>query len=99
MNINELKIEAQRAIFDAEGLANLTEDTVFVAGSKFIDNKFCVVLTSKTLIKNYIIQGKYAPKFVAIDGTYKLNQLMYPTLILGTVDVNRKFHLGKTLFL
>ena len=80
------------------GLKNIADDTVLVAGSKFTENKFYIVLTSKVLLKNYITQGKYAPRFLAIDGTYKLNDLMYPTLVLGTVDVNRRFHLGTNIF-
>ena len=78
------------------GLKNIAEDTVFVAGSKFTENKFCVVLASKALLKNCITQGKYAPRFSAIDGIYKLNELMYLTLVIGTV--NRKFHLGINIF-
>lgn len=94
VNMNELKAEVQRASFADDELSNIPEDTVFVAGSHFTENKFCVVLTSKTLLKNYLTQGKYAPRFLAVDGTYKLNDLKYPTLVLGTVDVNRKFHLS-----
>ena len=98
-NIHELKTETMRSTFNAIELQNIAQDTVFVAGSHFAENNFCVCLISKALLKNYITQGKHAPRFLAIDGTYKLNNLMYPTLILGTVDVNRKFHLDILFFL
>jgi len=47
---------------------------------------------------NYVQQNKYAPKFLCLDGTYKLNDTRYPTIIVGTVDRERKFHLGKYYF-
>ena len=98
VNINELKGEVHRNTFSAEDVKNLSDDTVFVAGSQFIDNKFCIVLTSKILLNRYMIQRKFSPGFLAMDGTYRLNELRYPTLVLGTVDVHRKFHLGNFFF-
>jgi len=94
-NIEELKKEVSKLTFDVKKLPTITSTNLFVAGSQFIDDDFTIILTSKALLDNYVMQGKHAPKFLCIDGTYKLNEIRYPTIIVGTVDKERKFHLGK----
>jgi len=94
VNIAELKAEVARNTFGTQELSMLSENTVFVAGSYFDDNDFCVVLTSKSLLSKFILQRNHALSFLAVDGTYKLNDVKFPTLVLGTVDLNRKFILS-----
>ena len=65
VNINELKGEVYRNTFSAEDIKNLSDGTVFVAGSQFIDNKFCIVLTSKILLNQYMIQKEFSPGFLS----------------------------------
>lgn len=98
VNVDELKKEAQRTSFNDEQIGQLSRNTCFVAGSYFDGDNFAVVLTSKMLLENSFNQGNCYPRLLAVDGTYKLNNVKFPTLVIGTTDINRKFHLGTMLF-
>jgi len=97
-NIEEFKKEISKHIFTNSNLSLLPDDLMFIVGSYFENNNFTVVLTSKNLLRNYVSQATLGPSLFVLDGTYKLNDLQYPTLVLGTIDKNRKFYLSNSFF-
>ena len=58
----------------------------------------CVVVTTKNLLANVKRQQRgNLVSFVDLDQTYSLAENGYPMTVVGTVDVNHKFHLAATL--
>jgi len=51
------------------------------------------VFTTKALMMDYIKQKEADDGFLCVDGTYCLNKILYPSIITGTVDIRKKFHL------
>jgi hypothetical protein len=52
------------------------------------------VLTTKSLLQNAVRQASgFVPSFVDVDQTYKVLKNNYPMSVIGTVDINHKFHL------
>ena len=96
-NVGELKKEVNKLVFDTNKILTLNENNIFVAGISFQNSNFTIILTSSPLT-NYIQQSKYAHKFLCFDGTYKLNDTKYPTIIVGIVDRERKSHSSKYYF-
>jgi len=78
-------------------LLNLNNDSVFVANALTHENNLTVVLTTKNLLLNCYKQSLDGEKYWCVDGTYNLNNINYPSLILGTVDNNKKLHISKIL--
>ena len=51
-------------------------------------------LSSKNLMQQMIFQATSRMVcFIDVDGTYSLTSHEYPTIVVGTVDANHKFHL------
>ena len=96
INIEELKNEVLKYPHSDAIPKNIPNETFFYAGSSIDQNEFIVALTSKGPLGDYIPQTKVGPSSPPIDATYKLNNLKYPTIILGTVDKTRKFHLSNS---
>ena len=78
-----------------EQLISQDSDKVFVCGAETNEEGVTIVLTTKNLLNNYYKQAISQDSFLCTDGTYRLNNIRYPSLVVGTVDINRKFHLGK----
>jgi len=93
-NIFQLQEFINNNTLSARELQNIEGNTAFVCGSLQTEEEFVAVLTTKNLLQNYVKQGKSREKFLCLDGTYSLNEKRYPSLILGTVDSNRNFHLS-----
>ena len=73
---------------------SVKEDAPFIIGQNLSSDDFCLVFSSKTLLRNVLIQAsRCRVKFVCFDGTYKLTALGFPVLVVGTQDINHKFHL------
>mgnify|MGYP001268922713 CR=1 FL=1 len=94
LNIFQLQEFIANNTLSARELQNIEGNTAFVCGSLQTEEEFVAVLTTKNLLQNYVKQGKSREKFLCLDGTYSLNEKRYPSLILGTVDSNRNFHLS-----
>ena len=69
----------------------------FVTGYSFERDNFITFCTTKNLIYNITKQVVAELTYICCDGTYKLNQSGFPTIVVGTVDLHRKFHLSKKL--
>lgn len=71
-----------------------------ISGYNITGKAFSSFITSKNLLLNVVKQtAAIGVTFISADATYKLNQLGYPTVIIGTCDLNRKFHLGKSFLI
>jgi len=66
----------------------------FVADFEIYEDNFFSFATTKNLIYNFIKQEQTNFNRLCADGTYKLNNLGYPLIVLGTIDLHRKFHLS-----
>jgi len=97
-NLYQLQQFIANNTLSLQELNNIEPNTVFVCGNLQSEQDFTAVLTTKNLLLNYVKQGKVQEKFICLDGTYSLNNINYPSLILGTVDSNRSFHLSKNSF-
>ena len=58
----------------------------FIYFAEISCEKFMICFTTKTLLMNAILQFEKDFGLLAVDGTYKLLELGYPTLVLATVD-------------
>jgi len=72
-----------------------TEDNEsIIIGKNLQPDQFCLVFSSKSLLKNIIHQATTcSKKYLCLDGTYKLTALGYPLLVIGTQDLYHKFRL------
>ena len=93
-NMNELKSFIEQNSPSHEQFSALGFDRPFVCGQISDTDNITLIMTTKNLLENYYKQSQCSSKFLCLDGTYRLNNLRYPSLILGTVDIERKFHLG-----
>ena len=55
---------------------------------------FVGLITTKNLLLNIIKQASSAIINISLDGTYKLNKQGFPTIVIGTKDVQKRFHLS-----
>ena len=70
------------------------EMQAIIIGYNLIPDNFCLVFSSKQLLNNIPLQAlSGAPKYLCLDGTYKLTVLGYPLIVIGTQDINHKFKL------
>ena len=100
-NINDLKDwlnQHYQANANDESFLSLDWNEPFVANFRIYQDNFVAFCTTKNLVYNIVKQQSMDTAFICADGTYKLNNLGYPTLIVGTVDLQRRFHPGN-LFL
>ena len=73
---------------------NREDHDAMIIGHNLDPENFCLVFTSSCLLKNIIHQALTSSvRYMRLDGTYKLNILGYPLLIVGTQDLNHKFRL------
>lgn len=80
-----------------EAFTNLGWDLPFVANYRIDAAKsdFFAFVTTKNCLYNVVKQKIGNHSRLCADGTYKLVAEGYPTIIIGTTDINRKLHLGK----
>jgi len=52
------------------------------------------MITTKNSLKNILKQDYCDHSLIALDATYNLNEPGYPTVVVGTIDLHKKFHLG-----
>lgn len=100
-NLKDLKDwlnERYEANLSHESFQNLGWDEPFIAYFEIYQENFFALVTTKNLIYNLIKQTSRTCTQISADGTYKLNKLGYPTIVLGTVDLHKKFHLSKIDF-
>ena len=71
----------------------------FVADYKIYGENFYAFLTTKNLVYNFVKQEQTDFNRLCADGTYKANNLGYPLIVLGTIDLHRKFHHSKIISL
>ena len=98
ISIQHLKNFINENLLSAEEIEAVDNDSVFVCGADKNDDNLTVVLTTKNLLGNYLKSSKIGELFICVDGTYRLNDLGYPLLTLGTVDLNKKLHISNILF-
>jgi len=95
INIQQMRnLIADNSLTDGEFL-QLNPDSISVVGSDQTEDRFTIILSTKSLLLNCYKQSQSGVKFLALNGTYRLNNIRYPSIILGTVDSNRKLHLSK----
>jgi len=97
VSLQHLKNFIQENFLSPEEIQRIDENAIFVCGNFASQESFTTVLTTKSLLRNYIKQSLCADSFFCLDGTYRLNILGHPLLILGTVDLAKKFHISKKL--
>jgi len=97
-NLEQLKAYARDNCLSSLEIQNINTNTVFVPGYIEEGEHISVVLTTKNLLSNYLKQSKIHGKFWCVDGTYRLNKIEYPSIVLGTIDNNRKLHFSKFPF-
>lgn len=72
----------------------MNDNQAFIIGQNLECDQFCLVFSSKNLLRNVILQAESCPKkYACIDATYKLIALSYPFLVIGTQDLIHKFRL------
>jgi len=81
-----------------ESFNSLNWNEPFISSYEIYEDNFYSFATTKNLIYNIVKTDVSNITPIVIDGTYKLNNLGYPTIVLGTVDLQRKFHLSKFVF-
>ena len=52
------------------------------------------MITTKNSLLNFLKQANASLPLIALDATYNLNVPGYPTIVVGTIDLHPKFHLG-----
>ena len=57
------------------------------------ENQLILMFSTKNLLKNAIMQCVQDSSLIAIDSTYNTNECKYPLIVVGTIDINQKFHL------
>ena len=90
ISIQHLKSFINDNLLSSHEIENLDNNSVFACGANKTDENLAVVLTTKNLLNNYIKQSNLGDLFICADGTYRLSNLDYPLLTLGTIDLNRK---------
>jgi len=74
--------------------SQLSPNTPFIANYSINNNEFIGFLTTKNLLLNIVKQSAMASSNLSIDSTWSLNIQGYPTMVIGTKDLRRKFHLS-----
>ena len=100
-NINDLKawIESKTHLTNNDNAFNsLPWDVPFIANYSINNHNFIAVITTKNSLHNFIKQAACDSSLISIDGTYQLNVQGFPTLVIGTCDLHKKFHLGKVFY-
>ena len=94
-NLEDLKrFVDPKLLKNEEDLLNINYDEPFYLGLDEKNNDFICFATTKNLLLNLKKQSEINFSFLNIDGTYRLNELSYPTIVVGTVDNDRRFKLG-----
>jgi len=83
---------------DSETFKNLSWDAPFVSNYEIDNECFLVMITTKNSLLNFLKQANTSLPLIALDATYNLNVPGYPTIVVGTIDLHRKFHLGIIFF-
>jgi len=100
--INAFELEAwlkSKTYLNEEGnFDSLSWNTPFVANFKIQNDDFIALLTTKNCSHNFIKQASCDHLFICLDGTYKMNIPGFPTIVIGTCDLHRKFHFGNFNF-
>jgi len=100
-NVKDLKAWLEARFKDnivEDSFQSLSWDEPFVSDFEIKGADFYSFLTTKNLIYNIVKQNLSNVTHICVDGTYKLNNLGYPTIVIGTLDLHRKFHLSNILF-
>ena len=101
-NLNDLKAwlnQHHQANVNNDSFASLDWNEPFVADLQVYEDNFVAFSTTKNLVYNIVKQQNMDLGFICADGTYKLNNLSYPTIVVGAVDLFRRFHLGNYFYL
>jgi len=96
-NIKDLKNwleNRSQANINSESFSSLNWDEAFISDYEIYQDNFFAFATTKNLIYNIVKQSIAGFTQINADGTYKLNSIGYPTIVFGTVDLHRKFHLS-----
>ena len=73
---------------------NTSEYDPILIGENLSSDDFCLVFTSKQLLKNVIGQASScSTRYLCLDATYKLTVIGYPLLVFGTQNNDHKFKL------
>jgi len=77
--------------------AQLTGNIPFVSDYNIIGDSFVGFVTTKNLLLNLVKQAMHSCSNLSIDGTWSLKFQGYPTIVVGTRDLSRRFHLGNII--
>jgi len=73
---------------------NTSENDTIIIGQNLNPDDFCLVFSSRQLLKNVIGQASScSTQYLCLDATYKLTVVGYPLLVFGTQNINHKFRL------
>ena len=84
---------------EEENFKDFSWDAPFIADYEMKNDDFIIMVTTKNSLQNIIKQDLCGHSLIVLDGTYNLNEPGYPTIVVGTIDLHKKFHLGNTLSL
>jgi len=73
---------------------SLPWDAPFVVNYKIENQKFLALISTKNCLLNFIKQSACDNSLLCLDGTYKHNVEGFPTIVIGTCDLHKHFHLG-----
>ena len=98
-NSNDLINLMKDYIIDLEDFKKYDKNKAFCHEITINESELFIFLTSKTLLTNILKQKIYDESIIAIDATYNTNLLHLPLIILGTIDLDHKFHLVNMVLL
>lgn len=81
-------------VLTESNLDSLEYNDPFVTTFEECDSNFFAFFSTKNLLGNLKKQASNDFSYISMDGTFKLNNLSYPTIVIGTVDKEKMFHLG-----
>jgi len=102
---NIYQLEDKLKEFSIENVPNnqvssIPSDKAIVSGYEIDGTEFSSFITTKNLIMNIVKQtAATGNTLICVDGTYKLNSKGYPTIVVGTCDILRKFRLSNFILL
>ena len=98
-NTNDLQqwVSTLHVNVESDSFKSLSWDSPFVPDFEIKDENFVIMIITKSLLQNLLKQANSDSSLLSIDATYNLNQPGYPTIVVGKIDLHRKFHLGNYL--
>ena len=84
---------------EEESFKDFSWDAPFIADYEMKNDDFILMVTTKNSLQNIIKQDLCGHSLIVLDGTYNLNEPGYRKIVVGRIDLDKKFHLGNILSL